>query len=144
MLVIFTVGFKRYLKMALSPSCSERRLLSALILLIISLAFVIFHKYLTFDNLYLFKDIGSDTVNSLLPRIVHVADYLRSEGIPEWSFNQGMGQNIFAKSLGNPFAWILYLLGRNYLAYGIAYVEVLKILLGGIFFYLYLYTLYYT
>jgi uncharacterized membrane protein YfhO len=112
-----------------------------LLILIFSVAFAVFYKYLTLENLYLFKDIGSDTVNTFLPRIVHAADYWRSEGIPRWSFNQGMGQNIYAKNLGNPFEWILFVLGRNNLVYGIAYVEVLKILLGGTFFFLYLRTL---
>ena len=117
---------------------SEKQLLVILLFLIISVVFAVFHDYLVFDHLYLFKDIGSDTINSFYPRIVHTADYLRSEGMPKWSFNQGMGQNLYPRNMGNPFEWILFLLGRSYLAYGIAYVEVLKILLGGVFFYLYL------
>ena len=116
----------------------EKQILFILLFLIISVALFVFHDYLFFNRLYLFKDIGSDSINNFYPRIIHMADYLRNEGFPKWSFNEGMGQNFYANNLGNPFEWILLMLGRDYLAYGIIYVEVLKIVLGGAFFYLYL------
>ena len=103
-----------------------------------ALTFYVYRDYLLLDKLYLFKDIGSDTINVFYPRLIHIADYLRTEGLPMWSFNQGMGQNIFPGSLGNPFEWPLFALGSERLAYGIAYMEALKVILGGVFFYLYL------
>ena len=112
--------------------------LSILIILILLLGISVFYPYLTFEKLYLFKDIGSDAFNIVLPQYLHLSDYLRTEGIPKWSFNQGMGQNIYPFSLGEPFSLILFLMGREYLVFGIVYVEFLKIILGGIFFYLYL------
>ena len=101
----------------------------------------VFHNYLIFNDLYLFKDIGSDTTNISYPQWIHVSDYLHTKGIPTWSFNQGMGQDIFPFSFSSPFDFILYLMGKESLAYGIVYVEFLKIILGGVFFYLYLRTL---
>jgi len=103
-----------------------------------TLTFYIYRDYLLLDKLFLFKDIGSDTVNVFYPRLVYIADYLRTEGWVGWSFNQGMGQVIPSGRLGNPFEWILFALGSGKLAYGIAYIEMLKVILGGIFFYLYL------
>ncbi len=52
-----------------------------------------------------------------------------------------MGQNIFPHSIGNPFELILLLIGSEYLAYGIVYIEVLKIFLAALLFFLYLRTL---
>jgi uncharacterized membrane protein YfhO len=108
---------------------------------LIVIEFFVFKDYLLLKKLFLFKDIGSDTITTYYPQYLHISDYLRSEGIPRWSFNQGMGQNIFPGfpgSIADPFNLILYALGRDYLAYGIVYVEFLKVFLSGIIFYRYL------
>lgn len=112
-----------------------------LLLSILLISLYVFKDFILLKNLYLFKDIGSDSINSSYPQLIHISEYLRSEGIPKWSFSQGMGQNIFPFSLGNPFDLILYLLPSKYLAYGIVYVEILKIIIGGLFYYLYLRTI---
>jgi len=112
-----------------------------LIFLLTCIGIFTFKDYLLFRKLYIFLDIGSDSYNQVYPYFVNVADYLRGEGIPYWSFYHGMGQNIFPGEINNPFNLILYLLGRDYLPYGIAYVELLKIILTGIIFYYYLKTL---
>jgi uncharacterized membrane protein YfhO len=114
-------------------------LLMAGILLV--LLFILFGGFIFGDRLFLFKDIGSDTINVFYPQLVHVADYLSKEGLPKWSFNQGMGQNILPLSVGDPFNWILYIMGKENLAYGIAWVELLKLFTGGMFFYAYLRTM---
>jgi hypothetical protein len=54
---------------------------------------ILFGGYLFGDSLYLFKDIGSDTLNYYYPQMLNVSNYLREEGIPAWSFYQCMGQN---------------------------------------------------
>lgn len=112
-----------------------------LLLSILLISLYVFKDFILLKNLYLFKDIGSDSINYSYPQLIHISEYLRSEGIPKWSFSQGMGQNLFPFSLGNPFDLILYLLGSKYLPYGIVYVEILKIMLGGLFYYLYLRTI---
>ena len=99
---------------------------------------VLFRDFLWPIKSYLFRDIGSDTINSLYPQLDHIAAYLRRWGLPAWSFNQGMGQNIYPDSLGDPFNWLLYLLGPARVAYGLAYVAVLKVLIAGALFYAYL------
>ena len=101
------------------------------------IAFIVFKDYIYFKKLYLFKDIGSDSINIAYPQLIHISDYLRSDGIPKWSFNQGMGQNIFP-SFSDPFSAFLFLLSRENIGYGIVYTELLKIILAGIFFYLFL------
>ncbi len=108
-----------------------RRLDVLVVSLLGAIAAVVFWRFLTLDRVYLFKDVGADTVNGFYPRLVHIANYLRADGLPGWSFNQGMGQYIFPGSMGNPFQWVQYLLGADRLAYAFAYLEVLKIVLGG-------------
>jgi uncharacterized membrane protein YfhO len=110
-----------------------------LLFLLIVTGFSIFKNFLLLRETYLFKDIGSDTVNQYYPFILHVSEYLHSNSIPEWSFNSGLGNNIFPPIIyRDPFAVFLYLLDKTQIAYAIIYVEFLKILFGGIVFYFYL------
>lgn len=107
-------------------------------LLIISICFIVFKDYILLKKLYIFLDIGSDTYNKFWPNYSHIANYLRSDGIPKWSFYTGMGQNIFPGGINDPFNLILYSLGDKYLPYGFIYVELLKITIGGMIFFNYL------
>jgi uncharacterized membrane protein YfhO len=106
-------------------------------LLLLMLLFV-FRDFVFGGSLFLFKDIASDTINVFYPQLVHIADYLATDGIPKWSFSQGLGQNILPFSIGDPFNWILYLMGKDNLAFGIAWVELLKIFTAGMLFYCFL------
>ena len=98
----------------------------------------VFRDFLLWNKTYLFKDIGSDTLNVFYPQMVHTATSLRQWMVPGWSFNQGMGQNVYPNSLGEPFTWILYLFGPGALAHGIALVEILKLATAGFLFYSFL------
>ncbi len=125
--------------MKINPSTwSTRQSMIVLIILQIFVSIFIFWDFITAEYLYLFKDIGSDTINYTYPQFVHLARYLRMEGIPAWSFNQGIGQNVFPFSIGEPFADILYLAGEKTLHFVIIWMELLKIFLGGIFFFMFL------
>jgi uncharacterized membrane protein YfhO len=104
-------------------------------------ALFIFKDYLFADALYLFKDIGSDTITTFYPQMYHVAAYLEKEGLPTWSFAQGLGQNIFPFSLSDPFTNLLYFADKDNLAYYIAHIEALKLALAALLFYGYLRTL---
>jgi len=100
--------------------------------------FFIFGSFLFGDRLFLFKDIGSDTINLFYPRLYHISDYLENQGLPKWSFSDGMGHNILPTSIGDPFNWLLYAMGKENLAYGIVWVELLKFMTTGVVFYLFL------
>jgi len=102
------------------------------------ISFFVYRDYIFFRQLFIFKDIGSDTANTYYPNFVLLSDYLRDFGIPKWSFKQGMGQNIFPFSLCDPFSYIPYILGKDNLPYSIVFLELIKIGLAGIVFYKYL------
>ncbi len=109
-----------------------------LLFLILMVQLFVYSDFILFNRLYLFLDIGSDSYNLFYPGFVHIASYLRTEGLPTWSFAEGMGKNIFAGGINNPFQLILYLIGPERLAFGIVFVEMLKGLITGILFFLYL------
>ncbi|MFZ4413951.1 MAG: YfhO family protein [Bacteroidales bacterium] len=106
--------------------------------LVSALIFIIFFDFIVGNKYYLFKDIGSDTINLSYPYMVHISNYLRADGFPKWSFASGMGKVIFPGGLGDPTSWIIYSLGAQKLVYGIILVESLKIFLTGFFFYKFL------
>lgn len=125
------ISVEQFLK---HPS-KRRNLLVGILVLLIGITF---WRYLIFEYLYLFKDIGTDTITIFYPNLLHASQYLRTEGFTFWSFCAGLGQGSSGVNiLDNPFNWVLYVLGVDKLAYGIAYMEALKILSIGIFFFLY-------
>jgi uncharacterized membrane protein YfhO len=109
------------------------------IFLLIPLIFV-FHKFIFGKNIFLYKDIGSDSINIFYPTLLHYADYIKQWGIPSWSFSQGMGQWIFPFCFSDIFNIPIYFLKREIIAYSIAYSEMFKLFLGGTFFFLFLKT----
>lgn len=99
---------------------------------------VVFFRFLTFRDVFLFKDIGSDTINQIYPYARMVADYFRESGFPNWSFRQGMGQYVAPFNTGSPFPYLLYLMSGEGVPYAMAYVEWLKFVMAGLVFYAYL------
>ncbi len=99
---------------------------------------LIFSDFIFQEKLFLFKDIGSDTLNGVWPYHYLYAKYLHEIGIPKWSFQEGMGQSIFSGWLRDPFQMISYLLGTSSIPQIFIYIEFLKIVLGGWTFYFFL------
>jgi hypothetical protein len=118
----------------------SRRYLLVVGVLSAIIGLIVFWDFVFFKKLYLFTDIASDSVNISYPAYVHMADYLRTHGLPRWSFAQGMGQSIFPFAFSDPFSFVLYLLGKARLAYGLTYLELLKIVAAAIVFALFLKT----
>jgi hypothetical protein len=109
--------------------------------LVVLVAAVVFRDYLFGDKLFLFKDIGSDSLNTFYPLMYNTANYIEKYGLPSWSFSYGMGQNQFAFMLREPFDIFMFMLGKAHLPYGIAWKELLKVVLGGVTFFAYLRTM---
>ncbi len=101
----------------------------------------VFFDYLIFNRPYVFKGIASDSYNAVLPSLVHLSRYLHTDGIPRWSFYVGMGQNVFPQGLDSPFTALLILLPFDKIPFGMAWIEVLKIVVAGLCFYGYLRTM---
>ncbi len=106
--------------------------------LLLLVSFLIFKDFILFKNLFLYKDIGSDTLNGVYPYFRHLASYLHNYGLPTWSFAEGMGQSIMAGFLRDPFQLPAFLLGPKYMPEIFVFVELSKIILGGMVFYFFL------
>ena len=103
--------------------------------LVFMLILIIFHNFIAGNVYYLFKDIGSDSINQAYPHFVLLSKYLRTEGFPLWSFAQGMGQELMSGSINDPFSFCLSLLPPGQIAYGVVWMEIAKIFLTAIVFY---------
>lgn len=103
------------------------------------LALFIYRDFLFSGSFYLFKDIGSDSLNMTYPSLVHISDYLRNEGFPLWSFSQGLGQAT-GNAMNDPFNWIIYLGGAGKVVHTIIWSEIAKLFATAFFFYLFLQT----
>jgi uncharacterized membrane protein YfhO len=102
------------------------------------LVLVIFFDYITGAKYYLFKDIGSDSLNGYYPYLINSVRYFKTEGFPAWSFAMGMGQSIYPGGYADPYAFIINLVGLDHLAYGIILSDVAKYFTTCLLFFLYL------
>ena len=109
-----------------------------LLILTLLLSSFIFYDFINFKKIFLFKDIGSDTINMYHPLLINVSEYLKYEGVPSWSFSQGMGQNIFPLWLGDFFSNFIMLFDKGTIPKLIVYMEIFKILLSSFIFYSYI------
>ncbi|MDC0231609.1 YfhO family protein, partial [Aureispira] len=106
------------------------------------MALIVYGSFWFTDNIFLFKDIGSDSINVFYPNYYWNAATWEQEGVfPSWSFATGLGQDIMLGSKGDPFVWLLYLAGKDSIIEGLAYIEALKVVLSGMCFYAYLRTM---
>ena len=106
--------------------------------LILLVAFFVFKDFILLKNVFLFKDIGSDTLNGVHPSYFFAADYFQKNGSPGWSFQEGMGQNILGLYTRDPFLWIGIFAGPQSIPKILVFLELLKIIIGGSLFYFYL------
>jgi|GEM_PF-3876200 len=90
---------------------------------------VLFGPFLFGSSLFLFTDIGSDTVNIFWPTYIEGARHWMEYGMPGYSFEQGMGMDTFSDHMFRPFQILIEWAGRDNIPFVIAYIEVLKLAL---------------
>ncbi|MDB5284095.1 MAG: hypothetical protein JWO06_3170 [Bacteroidota bacterium] len=109
--------------------------------LLLAMLLILFGQYIFSDKVMLFSDIGGDTIRFNWPAYYNYSQYLRHEGIPTWTFAQGLGQNVFPAYLGDVPSWVLYLVKPAHIPEMLVYAQLLKIFFAGIFFFLFLRTI---
>lgn len=100
--------------------------------------YIVFQDFINLKKIFLFKDIGSDTINMYHPLLINISEYMKNEGVPGWSFSQGMGQNIFPLWLGDFFSNFIMLFDKNAIPKMIVFMEILKIFLCAFIFFRFL------
>lgn len=117
---------------------NQHTLLCLTILLAI-LSFVIYRDFLLGIKYYIpMQDIGSDAYYQSYAGVNFISDYIRTDGLPTWGFNYGLGQSVYPV-LGDPFRLVVVLLGEEAIPYMTGLMQFLKPIAAGLFFYLYLY-----
>jgi membrane protein YfhO len=102
-------------------------------LTVIVLGLLIYRNFVFGDRTLLYKDMGVDSINVFYPNYALRSDYLRHEGIFSWSFQVGMGQNLFPSLSGlvlTPVIW----LPKSAIAKAIVYQHLLYVGLSGLLF----------
>src|SRR5437868_10758827 len=98
---------------------------------LIIVATVTFSDFLFGNAVLLYKDIGSDSLRDYYPTFVHLSNYLRTDGIPGWSFHIGMGQDMAYATgflIWQPITW----LPQGWIAQGLVYQHLAKVVLAGL------------
>lgn len=112
----------------------------ALALLMI-IAVIVFKDFLFFNKIFLYKDIGSDSLNFSDPLLCHTIRYMHDYGFPSWSFEFGMGQNAFAFTLFDPIDYLFFPFGIQGMRSLLGYKIVLEVIVSGFVFYHFLRTI---
>ncbi len=102
------------------------------------MTFFLFKDFLLGEKVYLFKDIGSDTLNGIYPYLLDISRLTKESMFAKWSFNTGMGTNMFPLTFRDPFDFFIYPFPAEKIAFVIVYKEFTKVILGGFFFFLFL------
>ncbi len=119
---------------------SQTRLL-LLVALFFSCLFI-FRSYLFGDSVMVFDDVGGDTWQQYTIHYASIVNHLRAGNFSLWDFTNGMGTNMFSLSLFDPSLMLLYLigviLGPAHMLFYLVWLQILKVLVAGWVFYLFL------
>lgn len=99
---------------------------------------ILFREYIFGNMLYLFTDIGTDTIMSFYPLML---DHLQGTGIgpfSTWSFHRGIGNNIFSSDMLDVTTWPIYFMNASTIAKFIIYRQLFRIFIALFFLYQFL------
>ena len=76
-------------------------------LLILLSCLVIFRRFIFGDELAVFKDVGSDTLQQYLMHYNSIINSLRDGNLSLWDFTNGFGTSMYALNLFHPRLFLL-------------------------------------
>ncbi len=97
----------------------------------------VYWDFIFLKKAFLFKDIGSDSINETWPLFYHLSDQFYKNGFIYWSHNLGMGDT-FYQYYGDPFTMLVILSGKNNVQFATGYTQMIAILLTVFFGFKYL------
>lgn len=116
-----------------SKNKSECLFFCLLVFLLLGIGIYVYFNFLTFRKLFIYNDVGCDSFYQFWPDLVNL-----HRGFPCWSFSIGLGQNAFQSWLFDPLLLVIRFFERDEFILALPYLILIKILLAGVFFYLYL------
>jgi Bacterial membrane protein YfhO len=120
-----------------SESIITKYAFSIFLMAMVLTGFFIFKDYLLGKAAYQFKDIGSDSINLTHTILIWLHDYWRTEGMPSWSFQQGMGLNLYPFFF-DQFFWVIPFFSKENIPFAIVWVTWFEIMAAGVVFFFYL------
>lgn len=100
------------------------------------LAGLVYYPFLLLDKLYLYADAANDTIDAFWPGFMHISELFRTDGWPLWSFSVGVGKGVFGW-VGDPFLLLVYALPPEQVAFGLGWIQFLKVVFAAFFFFAY-------
>lgn len=116
----------------------EKRPFTITTILLFIISIISYWEFLFGGRLYV---ICSDMYDQFIPEINNIINSISEGNFPMWSFSRGLGQQI---TVGNPnwigdiFTVISMLFGKKFFVFTFGFTMVLKIILSGMFFYMFL------
>ncbi len=102
----------------------------------------VFHNYIFGNEVMVYSGVGSDTKQQYIMWYNGIANRLRAGDLSAWDFHSGLGISQLDNNLTAPFNILIYLIGMTFgpdhIAGCMIYVHILKVLLSGLFIYLFL------
>ena len=113
-----------------------------LTLVILISCLVIYADFIFGNKFFMFEDIGSDTKSQYVMWYSSIADKIRTGTFSFWDFKNGFGANISMEGIYDPFQFLICIFGAvfgtSFIPYFLIYVNILKIVLAGLFMYYFL------
>ncbi len=108
-----------------------------LILIVSFISLLVFHKFIFGKYVFIYNeyDVSRDCINGLYPYINHI--FYNKEGLSFWSFNSGLGNNMFIILMTffvDPFNILTSILW-NPIENGFIYIHILKLICIALIFY---------
>lgn len=118
----------------------EKRTVLLLFVLLILMSITAYGKFIFGSYLYIYglDDIACDSIKQTIPMLLHNSTYIAEFGtIPKWSFSTYLGTGTYTL-ITDIINVILTYLDGDLLVYLLVYVQCIKIVISGLFFYGYL------
>ena len=116
--------------------------MGCLLIMLLFACLLIFHNYIFGRDLMVYYDIGSDTKEQYIMWYNGMANMIKSGVFSGWNFKSGFGINTFQLNVFEPFLMAIYFLGSVFgpekIPFMMVYMQIVKIVLSGLFFYLFL------
>ncbi len=118
---------------------SEKNSLWFVAVLVTAVFFAAYGKFLLEDTLYLYRDIGADTMNLHIPGFYAFAGYIRNGQPDLWNYANICGSSnlSFFLNCANPFLFAVTCMGAVFgeqtMVYGLLAAQYVQILLGTLF-----------
>lgn len=123
-------------------SAVNKRSLCILALVLLASGLLVYWKYVFGNQLFVFNDIGSDTMQQYVMHYQTIINHIRDGNFSFWDFNNGFGTSMFQLNLFDPTLDFLYLTGvltgTEHLLYYLVYLQIFRMVLAGIACYLFL------